>query len=237
MIKFYVCIATYPRKDGSTPEKIARCLRSVALQTYTNWKVVLVGDGYRDRGEFQKIVDLVEPGKIIFENSDLGYEREVLKLTGPDLWKSGGTYAVNRSLKLARSDILDDEKVYCHLDDDDCWAGNHLETLNTGYTMFPESVFVYTKASFRGGVLPRENVGLHYDNLPPRPSNTVHSSVSWRIPTVPLDYRNTLEQARSYPGDADMWERMAEFCKANNLKTLHMPVATVMKFDEGTILS
>jgi hypothetical protein len=124
---------------------------------------------------------------------------------------------------------------HCRLDDDDYWLPNYLQLINCGYTMFPESVYVYTNALYIGRTFPFENVSplLKYDNLPPRPEKVIQSSVSWRLDKIPLMPRTCLEQGRVFPGDADLWERMGLFFKDNNLKTLYIPLTTVIKDSEG----
>lgn len=225
---------TYQRNDGSTYSKINRSLDSINKQTYQNWKLVLVGDGYKDNSEFEKITNLVDKDKIIFYNFESGYERDILKLKGSNLWHSAGGRSTNFGIDMA---INDGGIIRCHMDDDDLWSLNHLETLANAYKEFPEAVFVYTRSRYLNTFLPlNEQIDIFYDNLPPSPTRLVHSSVSWRLDKITFKYRNIIEQGRDYPGDADMWERINLHCRENNLKTLYIPVTTVIKFDEATIL-
>ena len=238
MKKFGIVLCTYYRKDGSTFFKISRCIESIKNQTFTDWKIFLIGDHYENQEEFQKITSLVSSDKITAINLDFAAERESGKFSGNSLWCSAGANASNVGID---ESISQGCQIHNHIDDDDVWLPNHLETLNFGYINFPESVFIYTNASYtdRNNVtknFPTETVGIYYDNLPPRPERLIHSSVSWKLNKIPFKHRNTIEQGRIFPGDADMWQRINTYCRENNLKTLYIPVTTVVKFDEATIL-
>ena len=239
MIEFAIKIATFYRDDHSTFDKISRTIQSVKNQTYKNWKIILIGDGYEQK-EFEKIKSLIPKEKLISDNLDKRYEKDVLGLSGNDLWCCGGVEATNLGIELCKSNKI---SYYCSLDDDDVWLPFHLEMLNIGFTCFPESVFVYTNSLYtdRNNItrlFPPQQVlsFLQYDNLPPRAENLIHSTVSWRLDKIPLKYRNVLEQNRIFPADADMWQRINSHCSQNNLKTLYIPITTVIKDCEAEIL-
>jgi glycosyltransferase involved in cell wall biosynthesis len=240
MIKFGIKIATYFREDNSTFSKIKRTLESVNTQTYKNWTVILVGDGYSNEQEFEQIVNLVPKEKILFYNLPKRYEKDVLGLSSNLLWCCGGVEATNTAIDICKKNNI---SHYCSLDDDDYWMPFHLEILNMAYESFPESCFVYTNSLYTDRnnftrLFPPQNVlpFIKYDNLPPRPENLIHSSVSWDINKIPLKYRNVIEQGRIFPSDADMWDRIGTFCNKNNLKTLYIPITTVIKDSEADIL-
>ena len=44
-----IVISTYQRPDGKTPELLTRTLNAINNQTYTNWKVYLIGDNYNNQ--------------------------------------------------------------------------------------------------------------------------------------------------------------------------------------------
>lgn len=237
MNNFAVVITTFKRDDGSTFSSIKKSIESLKNQTYKNWKLFLIGDNYSDHEEFQSIVDLLPKDKITAINLPFAKERDSGNFSGRALWCSAGANASNVGIEKS---IEEGFKYHCHLDDDDEWKPYHLEILNLGYTNYPESVFVYTNAYYvdrnnRALLYPTENVSkmLEYDNLPPRPEKLIHSTVSWDLQKIPFRHRNVIEQGRIFPGDADMWERIGSYCKQNNLKTLYIPLTTVMKFSEG----
>jgi glycosyltransferase involved in cell wall biosynthesis len=53
-MKLSIVIATYQRKDGSTPRLLTRALDSIFSQTYQNFKIYLIGDRYENNDEFNK---------------------------------------------------------------------------------------------------------------------------------------------------------------------------------------
>ena len=52
---FSIVIATYQRKNGTTPFYLKRAIDSVFSQTYKNFKIIIIGDRYEDNDEFNKI--------------------------------------------------------------------------------------------------------------------------------------------------------------------------------------
>jgi glycosyltransferase involved in cell wall biosynthesis len=236
-IQYGVLIKTYKRKNNSTPDYLTRCLKSVVNQSYSNFKVFLIGDKYEDSEEFNKLSSLVPPEKLIAINLPVAPERDNPNLQGKALWCSAGAHAAKYGMNLMKEKGI---FHHCRLDDDDFWLPNHLEMLNQGYTMFPESVYVYCNALYTNPsghtrTFPPENISplLRYDNLPPRPERVIQSAASWRLDKIPIMPRTVLEQGRVYPGDADLWQRMRVYFNENNLKTLYIPLTTVIKDSEG----
>lgn len=237
MNKFGIVMTTYMREDGSTFESIKKSIDSISKQTYKNWKLFLIGDNYINKKEFEIISKLLPEEKITAINLPFAAERDSGKFTGKALWCSAGANASNVGIEKS---LVEGYNIHCHLDDDDEWLPYHLEMLNFGYTNFPESVFVYTNAFYtdrnkRSILFPTERVHemLTYNNLPPRPEKLIHSTASWKLDKIPFRHENTIQQGRIFPGDAHMWERINIFCRRNNLKTLYIPITTVMKYSEG----
>lgn len=238
MKKFGIVLCTYYRKNGSTLNKISRAIKSIKNQTYDDWKIFLIGDHYENEKEFLEISSFVEKDKIFSINLEHAAERESGNFSGHSLWCSAGANASNIGIE---ESIKQGCKIHCHIDDDDEWLPNHLEVLNKAYEKYDESVFIYTNALYtdRNGItikFPIENVNLYYNNLPPRPEKLIHSSVSWKLDKIPFKHRNTIEQGRIFPGDADMWERINNLCIKEKYKTLYIPITTVIKFDEAEML-
>ena len=235
MAKFGIVMTTYHRPDGSTYEKIKKSIQSITSQTFSDWRLYLIGDHYTDYEEFDKICSLVPESKITAINLPFAAERESGKFTGHALWCSAGKNASNTGILKS---IEEGCEFHCHLDDDDEWLPHHLDTLNYAYNNFNEAVFIYTNSTYLGRLMPPFVVSplLEYDNLPPAPEKLVHSSVSWRLDKIPLLHRDTIEQGRVFPGDADMWERIGNYCRDKGLKTLYVPITTVLKEDEKSML-
>lgn len=239
-ITYGVLIKSYKRKNGTSPDYVKRCFESVMNQTYQNFKIFFIGDKYEDNEEFEELCSLVPKEKIIAVNLPIAAERDNPKLTGKALWCSAGANASRFGMNLMRENNI---FHHCRLDDDDYWLPNHLEIINMGYMMFPESVYVYSNALYTNPsghtrTFPPDNISplLGYDNLPPRPERLIQSAASWRLDKIPLMPRDCLEQGRVYPGDADLWSRMGVFFGKNNLKTLYIPLTTVIKDSEGNQL-
>jgi glycosyltransferase involved in cell wall biosynthesis len=73
-MNFGICISTYQRKDGKTPELLRRALDSVFNQTYKNFKIFLIGDKYENNDEFEKILSEYPSEKIYYENLEIANE-------------------------------------------------------------------------------------------------------------------------------------------------------------------
>lgn len=230
---FGITIATYRRRDNSTPAKLARCLQSINRQSYSNWRAFLIGDHYEPEAEFIELSRQLPNEKCVAMNLPLAAERETLKLTGPALWCCGGTNAMNQALELQR---LAEIRYTTHLDDDDYWKPNHLEVLMKAYQENPELAFVYTQAFHLGKVMPSvaADFGRFPNNLPPRAGGLVHSSASWDINRIPLSYINCIaELKQNFPTDAYMWTKIAAHCAANGLPTMFIPVITMVHSESG----
>lgn len=223
MINFGIKIATYKRKKDSTPKMFSKTINSLLKQTHSMWKVFLIGDKYEPQEEFDNLAKLLPKEKIFAINNNFAIERE--KYTGHDLWMCGGIESINKIMDI----MLEQEIEICAtLDDDDIWYEDHLETLNNAYEKFPEASFVHTRGyHVQMGYLPKEEISCFYNNRPPKEHATIHSCTSWNIKNIPLRYINTIESKNPLPGDADLWIRMKDFFKKNNLKFLYVPKVTV----------
>lgn len=237
---FGIVMTTYYRKNNATLQKITRAINSIKNQTYKNWKLFLIGDHYENEEEFQLICSLLPKEKITAINLPFAAERENINFQGHSLWCSAGANASNTGIEQT---IKENILLHCHMDDDDEWLPFHLELLNMGYTSYPDSVFIYTNALYTDRnkntrIYPTEYISpfLQYNNLPPRPEKLIHSTASWKLDKIPFRHRNTIEQGRIFPGDADMWERINKFCIDNQYKTLYIPITTIVKYDEAEML-
>jgi len=232
---FGIVVATYRRRDGSTPGLLGRCLESILTQSHTSWRVYLIGDRYDDQKEFTILAQRLPPGKLVAVNLPTALERDDPSLQGEAFWCCAGTNACNTALELQRRDEV---IVTCHLDDDDYWSHDHLSLLDTAYGSFPQAVFVYTQALHSTGhFLPGEDIPLAYDNLPPRPMGLIHSATSWRLDRIPVSYRNCPKQLGvNVPTDAQMWQDIGDFCRTDGLKTLYLPYDTVFHPTERTAI-
>lgn len=221
---FGIRISTYRRNNG-TFHLLAKCLRSIIAQTFSRWKVFLIGDDYKPNEEFEKLASMIHADKLYHTNLPVSPERS--KYSGTELWKIAGYTASCLGLSKIKEEEI---PIHTCLDDDDWWETNHLQTLWETYQNFPEAAFVYTKSTYKSPnqYLPNEDVSLSYNNRPPRAYGLIHSAVSWDVQKIPLMYRNIMEEKSEWvAGDADMWERIRTYCEGNNLKTIYVPKLTV----------
>jgi hypothetical protein len=231
---FAICVATFQRKNGRSPEYLKRALESVMSGTYSNWTLYLVGDRYEDNEEWLKLVKLVPEDKIRSVNLPFAQERDNReKINALDLWKVGGVNAMNTARQMA---VKDGVEWICHLDDDDVWNPRRLELLNLFVNEFPESSFFYNYSTFVNSVLPKEKVSVvEYDNLFPEARNCIHSSYVF--------HRSLLEnfKMKTYPEKTDECGDMQflRYLKENrkDKKVVFIPEMLTHHFTEGETLN
>ena len=147
-LKIGIVIATHKIENArsnhmDTPSVLRDCLKSIASQSYKNWKVFLVGDCYEGDEEIIKVMkeclgknyeyhNLSEPGE---RNKDISATHK--KITG-------GTVAFNKGIRMAEAASMD---IIAKIDHDDMWKNNHLDCLAKSYTQHPNAAFVFTRAA------------------------------------------------------------------------------------------
>ncbi len=107
---------------------IAECIESVQAQTYSNWEMIIVDDGSRD-----KTVEIARA----FAEKDSRIEIIEHK-TNYGLYRLHETY--NEALRLSKGELI------AILETDDLWRANKLE-LQVPYFADPEVVLVYANAA------------------------------------------------------------------------------------------
>lgn len=208
-MKLAIVLATYQRTDGTTPQYLTRALECIKAQTHQDWHVFLIGDKYENDDEFTQLASLIPSDKITSVNLPNAVERERYPEGGIRLWRCGGVNAVNYGMDLAKQAGY---SYHCRLDHDDYWASNHLELINKVIENNPSPAFIYTKSTYMGGILPRDNHPY------PRPCQTIHSSVCINTDLIPFKYRDTeYEIGIPKEADADMWERIGPYLATHNL--------------------
>lgn len=171
--KMGVCMATFKRKNGKTPEYLTKSLNSILSQTASNWHVYLVGDKYEDNDEFNKLASLIPKDKITTFNLPVALERD--NLSGNNLWKQGGANAMNNANKLALDDNCD---YILHLDDDDSFHPKKIQMINYILSVFNEPSFIFHYSTHSdGSILPREVIkDIKKNIIPVTIGNIIHSS-------------------------------------------------------------
>jgi glycosyltransferase involved in cell wall biosynthesis len=210
---FSIVIATYQRSDGQSINFLTRALNSIKNQTHQDFKLFLIGDKYEDSTEFESIATSILPeDKIYFENLPTAVERE--KYTEHDLWCCGGVNAMNTGIQRS----LDQGFEWAaHLDHDDYWSEDHLDSINNAIELHPQSNFVYTCSTHKGlGNIRPKNSSLddQIHKVPAKACNVVHSSVCFNVKAIDLRYRDCLaEIGKASPADADLWWRISTYEK------------------------
>ena len=214
-----ITIHTYQRADGQTPKLLTRAIQSIVNQSYQNFKIFIVGDKYEDNEEFENIIRFFGIGdKLVYENLSFAHERDkYLGVNNVALWNCGGANALNHANNLAKSHGI--TKV-CHLDHDDVWLPNHLESIYKAILEKENPAFIHTLSQYLNNpVFPQMiwdgKVIEHY----PSYCNLIHSSVYYDLEQIHFSYRDMYEEMGIiFPSDGDMWERITEKCTAENLK-------------------
>lgn len=231
-MKIGIVINTY-KKPGSK-ELLTRAINSVLQQTYTNWKIYLVGDAYEDEHEFKSCAKLIPIDKVYYTNLPVSVEREkYLNVDPQKLWCCGGVTARNHGINIA----IDEVEWICHLDHDDYWDTNHLQLIvDTIMSCDDKLSFVHTLGTYFGSYLPY--IPIEQGNVAyvtsPRPGNVIHSSVCINHKKIPLIYRDVFQEiGQVEPADADLWTRISTFLIHNNLYAVIIPKLTVYHPTEG----
>ena len=231
MNKLGIVIATYQRKDGSTPKYLTRALDSVFNQTYKNFKIYLIGDRYEDNEKINNIVSKYDSSRLEFKNLSVAKERDFYTNKNA-LWSYGGVNAINIGVGLCLSE---GNNYICHLDHDDFWENNHLSLINDCINE-TNSSWVCTKSNYvRNRVLPTVIGEEKYINFLPKSSSLIHSSVCMDFKTIPLKYRDIFLETGTVglPTDADLWERCRHHILKNNLKSTLINQITCHHIEEG----
>jgi len=233
MVKFGIVIATYKRKDGSTPFVLNKCLNSIKNQTYQNFKIFLIGDKYEDDEEFNRFGDgLFGNDQILKKNLPFANERDKYKDLNA-LWSYGGWYASNHGIDIAMSENIN---YICRLDHDDFWSPNHLKNFNDCIINYGAQ-FVCSLSSHFGNrvlpIIPKSN--QKFIPFIPKPMGCIKSSTCVNQDTIPLRTRNIFEETGKVglPGDADLWGRMNQFIIEKKYPSFVVNEMTCFHDDEG----
>lgn len=234
-MKLGIVITTYQKLDGSTPYLLKRAIDSVKAQTHKDYTLIIIGDKYEDDIEFKSLCrDEDIKDKIIFENLPTAKEREKYPMDSKELWSSGGVNARNVGVDMGLNLGLE---YLCHLDHDDYWHPQHLEIINHAIKTTQDASFICTCSTYFDSHRPQINLTNEIVPLEVKPGHQIHSSVCMNHKTIPLKYRDVYEETgKEYAADADMWERVGEYVKENNLSTYAVSSITCYHPTEGDTL-
>lgn len=232
-MKLAIVITTYQKPNGLTPPLLKRAIESVKNQTYQDYTLIIIGDKYEDNNEFELICNSSGLGnKIIYHNLPYAKEREKYPLGSQELWNAGGANAMNYGIDLSLSLGL---KYVCHLDHDDYWHPQHLETIYNTLSQIEDASVVNTCSTYFDSYLPCIELDHEITPSKVKAGGLIHSSVCINHKLIPLKYRDVYaETGKIFPSDADLWERIREYAEKNNLKTYQIASLTCYHPSEQT---
>jgi hypothetical protein len=256
-IHFAVVMSVFSRPEDphfKLPQMTS--LAGLAAQTYTNWTLLLVGDGLLPvviASVFQALDNSMIPRhKVLFQNMaaelrEKNVYKDVEIQSSCTVWCFAGINALNTGLNMA-ADMRSATHI-ARLDDDDQWLPHHLTVLADAYQAHPAAGFAHTQAQ---GELPYPHWFPAYPEgaavvQPPQPCSLIHASASWSLQKAvgALRYRQQHEQLQTQrtmteccwgmdpcpqvlAADADMWERVWSLAESEQLISLLVPQHTVL---------
>lgn len=231
-MKLGILITTYQKSDGSTPEILTRAIESIKNQTYQDYTLIIIGDKYDDNNEFEIICRNAGLGdKLVFKNLPYAKEREKYPLGSKELWSSGGVNARNLGIDMGLELGLE---YLCHLDHDDYWHPQHLEIINHTIESTQDASVIHTCSTYFNSYLPLIELTNEIHPTEIKPGGLIHSAACINHKLIPLYYRDVFEETgKECAADADMWIRVGEYVKQNNLKTYIISSLTCFHPTEG----
>ena len=222
--KMGICMATFQRKNGKTPQYLTKSLNSILSQTADNWHIYLVGDKYEDDNEFNKLASLIPSDKITSLNLPLAVERE--NLSGENLWKQGGANAINTANKMA----LDDNCEYIlHLDDDDNFHPKKIQLLNYICSVFTEPSFIFHLSTYTNTILPSGTdtiKTIEKNTVAVEKANIIHSSFCIHKSIINnFKYSSYIPNKTDYiPGDMEFIDYLNKCLEDTSKYTIFIPL-------------
>jgi flagellar biosynthesis GTPase FlhF len=180
---FAIVMPTYYRKNGTSKNNHREVSEMLKKQTYTNWKIFMMGDDYEKDEEFNENITFFPSDKIYAENiKGCSYRRDVFTIDR-NKWCNGGLAALHQGIVKA---IDCGYSYYVHLDDDDRWTDNHLQLLADTIKEFPNADFLNTCSTLGRIILPKtgQYVKLYYNNVYPTGNDIVHATWCLNLKTL-----------------------------------------------------
>ena len=248
-MKFAVITATYQRGDGTTPEILKRAIDSLKEQTYQDFKLFLIGDGYENQEEFNSFKSMLPEGKYHIENLPYSVERTKYPTPSWERWWVSGTTPINKGIELALKEGITHIVM---LDHDDIFFPNHLKLLNEAINV-TNSPFIFTQGNYNGKPFPVLNQhfidrlkinlesfyvskeGVKFYPCIPCEISFIKQSVCIDFSRIYFRFRDRLEETGvGGPGDADMWMRIRELILKEKLPpSIYIDSLTCSNLNEG----
>lgn len=212
-------------------------ITSLKNQTFKNWKLFIVGDGFEPEEELRDLLkSKLKPSQYTFFNLSEPGERG--KLDPSILRNSGGTKARNKAISLAKAEGFN---YLAAIDHDDYWKPQHLESMMKAFQQDKDISFGYHRASrarvkgdakgvyYWGGEAKVPT--LYYDDVPDKIIEAPHSGIFWHGPscnwpkyrTVP-DMKSTApKRNRTMGADEDFIRQINDAIKGKKKKAVYVP--------------
>lgn len=228
-----IVMATYKKKDGSTPGFVKKAIASLTQQTYQNFKLFLIGDQYTDNDEFESFRSLLPPEQLYMENRPYAVERNRYE-PGELLWNCGGVTSMNYGIDTAKAHGY---QYVAFLDHDDIWFTDHLELLVRTIKLtnapliashgiylgarFPNEVgdnFLYNRLSINSNAYYILNPDIKVWPMIPYEASYIKSTVCIDVTRIHSRMRDTwYEIGEKHVCDADWWMQIREEVLTGNL--------------------
>ena len=236
---FVIIMASYPRDNGRSPYYVKKAVQSILAQSYPHWQLFVTGDNYKNDTEFRALFNTIPSSKLFLDNLPKPGERG--KLTGYELWSSGGVTAMNNAMERAErhhNDCKTSREVYfTNHDDDDIWSKDHLHEMLQIYKRFPSVVFAWAKGYYCGtGGNPYPSLNVQQNTVNNWPhgfaGQVLHSSWSWKMSVFcRFRYRAMWDFPPDYKhgkvADADLFDVVRKYILAKKLDYFHSNQATL----------
>ena len=210
---------------------------SLKNQTYKNWKLFIVGDNFEPEDDLKDFLkDKLKPSQYVFWNAPEPYERG--KVDPSVLRNSGGAGANNKAIDMARKEGYE---FFAHIDHDDVWKPEHLESMMKAFQQDNDIAFGYHRASrarhkgggkgvyYWGAEQPKAT--LYTDEIESKIIEAPHSGIFWHGPSVGWPKYRTVPQQRSEApkrnrvmgGDEDFIRQCIDGLIKNKKKAVYVP--------------
>jgi len=231
-MEFAVYITTYQKPNKGSLPLLKRSLDSIKSQTYTNYRLYVIGDAYEDQSQIEQIRHDVESTGGYFFNVSESYGRVHYEDQPIKRWSTGGLNATLHTISKIQDDGLE---WVCRLDHDDYWDPDHLRIIYDRLTVArPDVAMVITRGCLGNRILPIESSPSN--DYPLSRGAFFHSSTCINFSKIKLNYEDPFKAGANMPGDAWLWVRMQKYLKLHGFRAVYVPKITLHRDSEGVIL-
>lgn len=224
----------YKRKNGLSKQHLERSLTSIKNQTNQNFKLFLIGDNYEDEEEFYSFKNYLPEEQFTIINLKEAYERS--RWSGYELWCTAPVKATNYGIELALGEGF---SYICHIDDDDYYLPNHIETIHQAIKDTGKNFIHTTCHIIRGDTefdFPTLTENL-YEEVNPIGGSLAKCSVCINYRNFSLRPRNVFEETGTHlVYDCDLFNRTHDLFNETGECAIKVNKVTVVNDDEKNII-